>query len=154
MTDTDIAISCEADLEAAVGARPAGWNLKAISFLDAHCEAMLGLLALARPGHGRRRRRAADDRTSVPPTVRAPSSRPGASASRRSPSPAWRTARPPGSSRSSPATARRLRINGTLRLGDEPGVDVHEAFLHCAKAIIRSKLWDEPIVDRRRRPTR
>lgn len=53
-----------------------------------------------------------------------------------------------------------LRINGTARVTDDPGllqqlavkgsvpkvgilVSVNEAFLHCAKALVRSRLWDK-----------
>ena len=143
MTDTDIAISCEADLEAAVGARPAGWNLKAISFLDADCEAMLGCSPLLVLG--------TVDGDGVPRTIAV-----GAEDGPGTVVGGGRLGLPPlaldGVEDGAPAGVlvlvpgygETLRINGTLRLGDEPGVDVQEAFLHCAKAIIRSKLWDEP----------
>ncbi|WP_238559029.1 pyridoxamine 5'-phosphate oxidase family protein [Rhodococcus rhodnii] len=37
-----------------------------------------------------------------------------------------------------------LRVNGRLRRdGDALALDVEEAFLHCAKCILRSKLWDD-----------
>lgn len=143
MTDTDIAISCEADLEAAVGARPAGWNLKAISFLDAHCEAMLGCSPLLVLG--------TVDGDGVPRTIAVGAADgPGTVVGR------GRLGLPPlgldgvddgapaGILALVPGYGETLRINGTLRLGDEPGVDVQEAFLHCAKAIIRSKLWEAP----------
>ncbi|MDH0372379.1 pyridoxamine 5'-phosphate oxidase family protein [Comamonas aquatica] len=57
-----------------------------------------------------------------------------------------------------PGVNETLRINGTARLRDEPAwtghfagahftpklvieVQVHEAYLHCAKALMRSRLW-------------
>jgi PPOX class probable FMN-dependent enzyme len=63
-----------------------------------------------------------------------------------------------------------LRVNGTARLCDEAGklapfaadkrvrlvieVDVEEAYLHCAKSLLRSKLWsDSARVERSSLPT-
>lgn len=43
-----------------------------------------------------------------------------------------------------PGYGETLRINGRLRTGDRPSLEVEEAFLHCAKAMIRSRLWDDP----------
>ena len=40
-----------------------------------------------------------------------------------------------------PGYGETLRVNGRLRVGVTPTVEVDEVFLHCAKAIIRSKLW-------------
>lgn len=37
-----------------------------------------------------------------------------------------------------------LRINGHLDATDPSVVVVHEAFVHCGKAVLRSKLWGEP----------
>jgi predicted pyridoxine 5'-phosphate oxidase superfamily flavin-nucleotide-binding protein len=44
-----------------------------------------------------------------------------------------------------PGYGETLRVNGRLRLPADggPHVEVEEAFVHCAKAIIRSKLWDD-----------
>lgn len=46
-----------------------------------------------------------------------------------------------------PGVDETLRVNGTASLSAEPArvairVRVHEAYLHCAKALMRSKLWD------------
>jgi PPOX class probable FMN-dependent enzyme len=59
-----------------------------------------------------------------------------------------------------PGVDETLRVNGTVELSDEPAlrdrftadgrgaprtvlvVTVHEAYLHCAKALMRSRLWD------------
>ena len=41
-----------------------------------------------------------------------------------------------------PGYGETLRINGRLRVHDDIAtLDVEEAFLHCAKAIMRSDLW-------------
>jgi uncharacterized protein len=144
VTDTDIAITCEADLDAAVGPRPAGWNLKAISFLDAHCGAMLAcssFLVLGTGGRDGLPRTVALGAAGGPGTIVSPG-RLGLPPLGLS---GMVDGAPAGVLVLVPGYGETLRINGTLRLGDEPGVDVHEAYLHCAKAIIRSRLWDEPI---------
>ncbi len=52
------------------------------------------------------------------------------------------TAHLPASSRSVPGYGETLRINGRLRVRDNIAtLDVEEALLHCAKAIMRSELW-------------
>ena len=54
----------------------------------------------------------------------------------------WSTALLPASSRSVPGYGETLRINGRLSVGgDVVTLDVEEALLHCAKAIMRSELW-------------
>ena len=70
-----------------------------------------------------------------------------------------------------PGVNETLRVNGTARVTTDPAllapleingkvpasalvVDVREAFLHCAKALVRSKLWGEEYkVDRRTLPS-
>lgn len=47
-----------------------------------------------------------------------------------------------------PGYGETLRVNGRLRLPDDRDtvvLDVEAAFLHCAKCMLRSKLWTEPI---------
>lgn len=43
-----------------------------------------------------------------------------------------------------PGYGETLRVNGVLRLAPTPRIEVREVFLHCAKAVIRSRLWDDP----------
>lgn len=70
-----------------------------------------------------------------------------------------------------PGVNETLRVNGTARITDDPAlleplsvkgrapeagivVQIEEAFLHCAKALIRSKLWDPEIqIERKTFPT-
>lgn len=43
-----------------------------------------------------------------------------------------------------PGSGETLRVNGRLRLDDDGGaLVVEEAFLHCAKCVLRSRLWDD-----------
>nr|WP_240678796.1 2Fe-2S iron-sulfur cluster-binding protein [Streptomyces sp. SID4937] len=46
-----------------------------------------------------------------------------------------------------PGVGEILRVNGSVaarRKGAEVGVDVAEAFVHCAQAVLRSRLWERP----------
>lgn len=45
-----------------------------------------------------------------------------------------------------PGVGETLRVNGSVakRKGAETFVDVEEAYVHCAQAVIRSRLWDSP----------
>jgi PPOX class probable FMN-dependent enzyme len=70
-----------------------------------------------------------------------------------------------------PGVVETLRVNGTAEISTDPAllsrweangrrpksvlrVTVHEAFLHCGKALIRSRLWsDDYKIDRRQLPT-
>lgn len=130
-------------LEAAVGARPATHHLKSISDLDEHCEAILSASPVAAvasvAGDGSLHTRlvggepgvlgvAGPTRLAVPGTdgLDVPDATPAGILAL---VPGWRET---------------LRINGRLRTGPDAHLEVEEAFLHCAKAVIRSKLWDEP----------
>jgi len=46
-----------------------------------------------------------------------------------------------------PGVGETLRVNGSAakRKGAETFVDVHEAYVHCAQAVIRSRLWQPPV---------
>jgi ferredoxin-NADP reductase/predicted pyridoxine 5'-phosphate oxidase superfamily flavin-nucleotide-binding protein len=46
-----------------------------------------------------------------------------------------------------PGVGETLRVNGSVakRKGAETFVDVEEAYLHCAQAVIRSQLWQSPV---------
>lgn len=131
------------DLERVVGERPAAGHLKSIRFLDDHCDTLLAVstfsivavfgadgtprtMAVGGPaGHltpiDARRLSLGDlelDATDL-----------GASIGLLSFIPGYRET---------------LRVNGRVGLVDAaPVIEVEEAFLHCAKALIRSRLWDD-----------
>ncbi|MEV7630515.1 2Fe-2S iron-sulfur cluster-binding protein [Actinoplanes sp. NPDC089786] len=45
-----------------------------------------------------------------------------------------------------PGVGELLRVNGSVaaRQGAEVSVDIHEAYVHCAQAVLRSRLWHPP----------
>lgn len=125
-------------LETAVGRRPPGWHLKSIPVLDDHCAALLARSPFAVLGV-----RSADGRLESVPLGGAPGVvevvdrdrvRLGALADAlpREQASAGLLALIPGYRET-------LRVNGRLSEGD---LVVEEAFLHCAKCMIRSRLWD------------
>lgn len=130
-------------LEDCVGSRPAVFHLKSIAFLDEHCRALLAASPFAVvgavTGDGPLRTFAVGG----DPGVLAVTGR----ASLTLPAPAGLDV-PDGAAVGLltfvPGYRETLRINGRLRTGANPSVDVEEAFLHCAKALIRSGMWDEP----------
>lgn len=145
MIDPSTVVTCDAELEAAVGKVPGVALLKTIRYLDEHCTdvlahstfAVLGtaagdgaLQAIARggaPGH-------LAPRTDTVLELGDLSGEDVADGA-----PAGLLALVPGYGES-------LRVNGRLRLGDDgAALEVEEAFLHCAKAIIRSELWGTPV---------
>lgn len=127
-------------LEDRVGERPVTAHLKSIPDLDEHCQALLAASPFAvvgaMAGDGSQRTVAVGGAPGVlavsgPTTLQVPSV-PGLDV--------------PGGAATSllvfvPGYRETLRINGNLRA--DGTLDVGEAFLHCAKAIIRSKLWAE-----------
>lgn len=140
-------ITCDAELVEAIGPRAPGGRLKSIPHLDEHCEAMLALspfLVLGTvDGDGELR--------GIPvggePGTSAPAGPERLSLPHLDPrglvdgAPAATLVLVPGYGET-------LRVNGRLRLDhDAPAIDVEEAFVHCAKAIIRSKLWGAHEVD-------
>lgn len=144
MVDPAAVVTCVGELEAVVGARPGAVMLKSIRFLDEHCErflacspfAVLGtttddgsLQAFAfggAPGHAAPR----SDTVLELGDVSGRGVSDGA--------PAALIALVPGYGET-------LRINGRLRVRDGIAtVDVEEALLHCAKAVLRSELWTAP----------
>lgn len=141
MFDLSAEVTSEADLEAVVGARPGAIMLKSIRFVDEHCEgfltcspfAVLGtttadgsLQAIAlggEPGHLSPRS----------DTVLELGVQPGDGVV---------DGAPAGLIALVPGYGETLRINGRLRLrGGVATLEVEEAFLHCAKAVMRSELW-------------
>lgn len=141
MFESTDAVVCDADLEAVVGARPGAIMLKSIRFLDEHCERFLACSPYAVIGT-----------TTGDGSLQtiALGGRPGFAALRSDTvlelgdvseehvvdgAPAGLLALVPGYGET-------LRINGRLRVHDDLAtLDVEEAFLHCAKAIMRSDLW-------------
>lgn len=130
-------------LEAAVGARPATHHLKSIPDLDPHCETILAASPIAAvasvAGDGTLRTRLVGGDAGVlgvtGPTRLAVPDTDGLDVP---------DATPAGILALVPGWRETLRINGRLRTGPDAHLEVEEAFLHCAKAVIRSRLWDDP----------
>lgn len=131
------------ELERTVGSRPLPPMLKSIDFLDAHAAALLALSPAAAVGY-------VDDRGRARATVvgNGPGFATVESAKLlRIPLPGDAAG---GTGFSSlfliPGWRETFRINGRVTDTDAGRVEVGEAFIHCAKAIIRSNLWgDHPI---------
>lgn len=141
MFDVSAVVACDAELEAIVGAVPAAIMLKSIRFLDEHCQQFLAcspfVVIGTTTGDGSLQ------------TI-ALGGEPGFAAPRSDTvlelgdvsgkdlvdhAPAGLIALVPGYSET-------LRINGRLRIRNNIAtLDVEEALLHCAKAIMRSELW-------------
>lgn len=140
-----IPITDAASLEAVVGARPSIGHLKSIAFLDEHACAILARSPLSIVG--------AVDGDGAP-VIRTVGGSPGVAAADGERS---LLLGPPGSLEVSdlpdgtpvgalalvPGYGETLRVNGVLRHDPAPRIDVREVFLHCAKAIIRSQLWQD-----------
>jgi predicted pyridoxine 5'-phosphate oxidase superfamily flavin-nucleotide-binding protein len=135
-------------LEAVVGERPSIGRLKSIRFLDEHCDELLarspitivgtpgtdGVLRARAVGAAPGRCRAEGDRTLLLGD--------GDGAGALDVSDLVDGA-PVGALSLVPGYGETLRVNGTLRLTPSPRIEVREVFLHCAKAVIRSRLWDD-----------
>lgn len=127
-------------LEQLVGARPAVGGLKSITFLDDHAVALLERSTLVVVGvvdaDGRLRARTIGGEPGFCAQV-TPLAMPlvGLDAD------GLVDGAPVATLALVPGYGETLRVNGRLRLADSPSVEVEEVFLHCAKAIIRSKLW-------------
>ncbi len=141
MFDLSAVVACDADLEAAVGSRLAVGMLKSIRFLDSHCERFLAcspyVVVGTTTGDGSLQAFAAGGAPgAVHPrsdTVLDLGELPGRDVV---------DGAPAGLIALVPGYGETLRINGRLRVRDGIAtVDVEEALLHCAKAIIRSELW-------------
>ncbi len=141
MFDVSAVVTCDADLEAVVGAPPGAIMLKSIRFLDEHCEQFLAHSPCAilgtSTGEGALR------------TI-AMSGAPGFMALRSETVLQLGDASghdlidgaPAGLIALVPGYGETLRVNGRLRVDDNIArLDVDEALLHCAKAILRSELW-------------
>ncbi|MFN7149446.1 MAG: pyridoxamine 5'-phosphate oxidase family protein [Microthrixaceae bacterium] len=143
MFDSSSVIADPAGLEAVVGARPGAVMLKSIRFLDEHCEGFLAcspyvvigttteggaLQAFAmggEPGF-------VSSRSDTVLELGDLSGRPVVDGA------------PAGLIALVPGYGETLRVNGRLRVRDGvASLEVDEALLHCAKAIMRSELWSE-----------
>jgi len=131
------------ELEGAVGKRPPIHHLKSIPDLDEHCVAILAaspfavVTALTAAG------------SFVTTAVGGPPGVCAAGGPTRLDLPALAPldvpdGTPAGIVALVPGYGETLRVNGRLRTGAAPHLEVEEAFLHCAKCVIRSHLWDEP----------
>lgn len=139
-------LATRAELVAAIGKRPAGADLKTIGFLDGHCLQFLDhtrLLVLGTTGADGRPRTLARGATAAHSREIVQFSADDAAAVTEA---GIDDGAPAGVLALVPGHGETLRLNGTLRV-DAGGarLDVTEAFLHCAKAIIRSKLWTAPL---------
>lgn len=158
MFDASAVVTCDADLEAAVGARPGATLLKSIRFLDEHCRQLLAhspctligtttadgalqaMVACGDPGRATPR---SDTLLDLGPT----------------PVARLVDGAPVGLLALVPGYGETLRVNGRLQVDDRSAtLAVEEAFLHCAKAIVRSDLWtagaaSDPAVDAQEPPT-
>ena len=151
MTSThgSAALTTVAELEAVVGARTPAGEYKSIPFLDEHCRALLARSPLSFLGHVR-----ADGTLGTSLVGGAPGhAEPTGPTELTLGSVADRSELVHGAAAGLlslvPGYGETLRVNGRLSLdGPVPTVQVEEAFVHCAKAIIRSKLWSaEPVGD-------
>ena len=152
-------LSTAQELEAVVGARTDAGTYKSIPFLDEHCASMLARSPLTVLGHVRADGSLgtvliggnAGHAAPVTPTELALPALvldDRAVDDRAVDDGALVDGAPVGLLSVVPGYGETLRINGRLSLGGAtPSVVIEEAFVHCAKAIIRSKLWkDESIV--------
>jgi predicted pyridoxine 5'-phosphate oxidase superfamily flavin-nucleotide-binding protein len=144
MNEPDADVTSDAELESVVGARPAAMMLKSISFLDDHCARFLACSPLSVIGT------AAGD---GPPHAILVGGDPGLLGPRSDtvldlgalPVDDVVDGAPAGLLALVPDYGETLRINGRLRVRDTVvTLDVEEALLHCAKAIMRSELWAAP----------
>jgi len=141
MLDPSAVVTCDAELEAVVGARPGAVMLKSIRFLDEHCKRFLAYSPYAVIGTFTGSGALQTIALGGEPGLTTPRSDTvlelgnasghdvvdGASA---------------GLLALVAGYGETLRVNGRLRVNDDTiTLDVEEALLHCAKAILRSELW-------------
>lgn len=144
MFDVSALVACDADLEAVVGARPGAVMLKSIRFLDEHCQRFLAcspfVVIGTTTGHGSLQTFASGGE----PGFLAPRSETVLDLGEVSGRDVVDAA--PGALIAFvPGYGETLRINGRLRVRDDRAtLEVEEALLHCAKAILRSELWATP----------
>lgn len=141
MFDESAVVACDAELEAVVGARPGAVMLKSIRFLDEHCERFLACSPYAVVGTTTGDGSLQTIALGGEPGFAAPRSDTALELGDLSGKDVVDGA-PAGLISLVPGYGETLRINGRLRVGDGIAtLDVEEALLHCAKAILRSELW-------------
>ena len=138
-----------AELEAAVGERTPAGVYKAIPFLDAHCGAVLARSPLSFVGVVRGDGTIATTLVGGTPGHASPVSPTELALPALEPHADLVDGAAVGLLAVVPGYGETLRVNGRLSLeGSAPVLVVEEAFVHCAKAIIRSALWSaEPVDD-------
>lgn len=142
MYDSSAVVACDAELEAVVGARPGAIMLKSIRFLDEHCERFLACSRFAVIGTATGNGSLQTIALGGEPGFMAPRSDTELELGDLSGRDVADGA-PAGLIALVPGYGETLRINGRLRVRDNIAtLDVEEAFLHCAKAIMRSELWE------------
>lgn len=141
MFDASAVVACDAELEAVVGARPGAVMLKSIRFLDEHCERFLACSPYAVIGTTTEAGSLQTIALGGEPGFAAPRSDTVLELGDLSGRDVVDGA-PAGLIALVPGYGETLRINGRLRVRDDIAtLDVEEALLHCAKAIMRSELW-------------
>lgn len=144
MFDASAVVACDADLEAVVGARPRAVMLKSIRFLDEHCDRFLACSPFAVVGTATGGGSLQTIALGGEPGFIRPRSATGLDLGDVSGSEMVDDA-PAALITLVPGYGETLRINGRLRLrGTRATLEVEEALLHCAKAIMRSELWTTP----------
>ena len=147
MPDPSAVVAGEAELEQVVGRRPGAIMLKSIGSLDEHCERLLACSPFAMVGTTTAEGSLTTIALGGEPGFLAPRSEAvlelGDLAGRQLVDGA-----PAGLIALVPGYGETLRINGRIRVeGGAVTLDVEEALLHCAKAIMRSGLWIEPAAE-------
>lgn len=141
MFDLSAVVTCDADLEAIVGARPGAIMLKSIRFLDEHCKRFLAYSPYAVIGTTTGDGALQTIALGGEPGLVAPRSDTVLELGDVSGRDVLDGA-PAGLIALVPGYGEMLRVNGRLRVNDNLAtLDVEEALLHCAKAILRSELW-------------
>jgi len=141
MFDLSAVVACDSELEAVVGARPGAIMLKSIRFLDEHCERFLACSPYAVIGTTTGDGSLQTIALGGEPGLAAPRSDTVLELGDVSGKDVVDGA-PAGLIALVPGYGETLRINGRLRVRDNIAtLDVEEALLHCAKAIMRSELW-------------
>jgi len=134
-------INSVTELEATVGGQVLAALMKSLDHIDDHCRAIIELSSVVVVGYTDQTGRGRIQLVAVSPDTLDSSSAPDVLVIPTLEDPAPST--PVSTLFLVPGWRETLRVNG--RLGpDSTGVIVEEAFVHCAKAIIRSKLWAAP----------
>lgn len=144
MIDPSAVLACDAELEGVVGARPGPIMLKSIRFLDEHCRRFLACSPFVVIGTTTGEGSLQTIVLGGEPGFAAPRSDTLLELGDVSGNDVADGA-PAGLLVLVPGYGETLRINGRLRVRDGTvTLEVEESLLHCAKAIMRSKLWTAP----------